>query len=437
MVQFTLGGSRPMQRRAFDRSIVAAVLGNALDWYDFIVYGYLASVISTQFFPAGSDWMPILSTLAVFAVSFFVRPVGGVIVAHYADIVGRKTMMIWIIGCMTAGTAMLCLVPPYAMIGIMAPVIVIIARTLQGLAAGGEYATATAFLIEHAPHGSRGLYGGWQLSGQGAAILLSALLATLVTRTTTPEQLQSWGWRLPFLVGLLVGPVGLYMRMKASDTPEFLSTERQTDMRRLRGAFKLLLSDYKRRLFCGIGLVIGGTAAFYVLFIFMPTYALRVLKLDAGQSFLAPAVAGLVIMMACPVTGYLSDHFGRKPLLIAATATLVATLYPTFVWLQETPSLAKLAIVECGFGLLVSIYAGPFSAAIAELYPVTIRASAIAVAYNFGVAVFGGLSPLIVAWLISGTGDALAPAYYVTACMVVTLIAAASLPSTRREANTR
>ncbi|HEY1983394.1 MAG TPA: MFS transporter [Xanthobacteraceae bacterium] len=420
--------SDPTHRRASPRDIVAAVLGNGLDWYDVTVYGYVASIISRQFFPSDWEWGAVLSTYAIFAVSFIVRPVGGVIIGRYADIVGRRAMMMWVIALMTTGTALITFVPVYATIGWAAPAIIVVVRVLQGLAASGEFGTATTFLVEHAPHGSRGFYGGWQLSGQGGAILLAGLVATLVPHLVTPEQQLSWGWRIPFLIGLLVGPVGIYIRVRSSDTPEFLNSRPIPGATR-QGPLAMLFTDCKYRMLLALGLVIGGTAAFYVLFIFMPTYALNVLKLGPEASFVGPAVAGFTVMVGCPLTGMLSDRTGRKPLLVMAAIALIVVLYASFAWLQAAPSLTRLATIEFLFGVIMSVYAGPFSAGISELFPVAVRVTAISTAYNVGVAVFGGLSPLVVASLISGTGSPLAPAYYVTGCMVISLAAALAMPA--------
>jgi MHS family proline/betaine transporter-like MFS transporter len=420
--------SDPTRRRAASRDTLAAILGNGLDWYDVTVYGYVASIISRQFFPPDWEWGAVLSTYAIFAVSFVVRPLGGLIIGHYADIVGRRDMMMWVIGLMTAGTMLISFAPVYATIGWAAPAIIVVARVLQGLAASGEFGTATTFLVEHAPEDSRGFYGGWQFSGQGAAILLAGIVATLVPHLVTPEQQLSWGWRIPFLIGLLVGPIGIYIRVHASDTPEFLNSRPIPGTAR-QGPLAMLIADYKYRTVLALGLVIGGTAAFYVLFIFMPTYALSVLKLGSEASFVGPAAAGFAVMVGCPLTGMLSDRTGRKPLLVAAAIAMILVLYVSFAWLQDAPSLARLALVEFLFGVIMSVYTGPFSAGISELFPVAVRATAISTAYNFGVAVFGGLSPLVVAWLISSTGSPLAPAYYVTGCMVISLAAAIAMPS--------
>jgi MHS family proline/betaine transporter-like MFS transporter len=407
--------------------IGAVVIGNALDWYDFTLYGYFAVTIGKLFFPAQTPGTSLLSSLAVFGAAFVVRPFGGIFLAQRADQWGRKGILLFVIGLMTVGTAMIAVAPTYAMIGIAAPIIIVISRLCQGFSAGGEFASATAFLVEHAPVQRRGLYGAWQFSGQGMAILLSGIAGWLGARALAPAQFEAWGWRIPFLIGLVIGPVGYYMRLKLHEPLVYIAARHHRRIER--APLVEIFADYKRRVLTGLGLVIGGSAALYVLFVFMPTYAVRVLHLDVQAGFIAPIVAGLTLAIFCPIMGWVSDMVGRKLALIVSTTGLLIAPYPAFMWLQHEPSVEQLALVEFAFGLLFSIGGGPFNAALAEMFPARLRASGMAVTYNFGVALFGGLAPLIVAWLIGRTGDPLAPGYYVAACVTMSVIAALALPA--------
>ncbi len=411
------------------RTIAAVVIGNALDWYDFALYGYLAVTIGTLFFPSQSPWTSLLSSLAAFGSAFVVRPLGGIILAQLADQWGRRNTLVLVIAFMTVGTAMIAFAPSYAAIGIAAPAIIVTSRLLQGFSAGGEFASATAFLIEAAPPHRRGLYGAWQLSGQGMAILVSGLAGSLLARGMAPEQFAAWGWRVPFMLGLSIGPIGYYLRLKLKESRAFVDDRAS----RASGGAPLieLFTDYKRRALTGFGLVIGGSASLYVLFIFMPSYAIRVLGLDLRAAFVAPVVAGLTIAVFCPLTGLLSDFVERKSLLVISMSGLAIAPYPCFLWLQHGQSIARLALVEFALGLIFSFSGGPFNAALSELFPIRLRASGLAVAYNFAVALFGGFAPLIVAWLIVRTGDPLAPTYYVAACTIVGLAAALAWPRSR------
>ncbi len=412
-------------RRTGARKIAAAIIGNSLEWYDFTIYGYMAVTIAKLFFPAAVGWAPLLSTLGIFGIAYIARPLGGILLGHCADLYGRKFVFTIVLALMLFGTTMVAVTPTYATIGIAAPIIILCGRLLQGISAGGEFGSAATFLVEIAPATRRGFYGAWQFSGQGIAVFLSGVIGGGTAHLLTPADLESWGWRVPFLVGLLIGPIGLYLRARLSETPEFIAS--QEAVREAR-PIASILTHYKHRTLLGFGLVVGGTAMFYVLFVFMPTYAMRVLGLDATAAFVSPMVSGLTVALGAPLMGLVSDHIGRRLVMGCATATGIVLLYPAFTWLSVSPSIATLAVVEAFFGLLFSAYVGPFSAAIAAMFPVGVRATGLSVAYNIGVSIFGGFSPLIVAWLIAETGDALAPCYYVIACLFVSAIAIAAMP---------
>lgn len=409
------------------RQVVAICIGNALEWYDFSVYGYLAVTISRLFFPPGAGSTALLSTLAIFGVAFAVRPLGGIVLGHYADLVGRKSILFAVIALMTLGIGMIAVAPTYATVGVAAPLTILVARLIQGLSAGGEFGSSMSFLVELAPPGRRGLYGGWQQSGQGAATLLAGLVGSAVARGLTPEQLDSWGWRLPFLAGLIIGPIGVYMRLRLAESPEFLR-HREHARGRPGLPIKTVFTQHGSRVLVGLGLVLGGAAAVYVLFLFMPTYAIRVLKLDLQASFVAPVIAGLMLTVFCPIAGYLSDLWGRKAVMATSAGLFLVAIYPAFIWLNDAPSVLRLGLVEFVFGLLMAGYSGPFGAALADMFGVGVRVTGMSIVYNVGIALFGGFAPLIVAWLIASTGNQLAPAYYVMAGLLLSFIAALVMP---------
>jgi len=411
-----------------DLQLTAVVLGNALEWYDFIIYGALAVIISKLFFPATTGWMPIVGTLAIFAVSFVVRPLGGMIIGALADHFGRRVVLLGTIAAMTFATAMIAFAPTYSSVGWTAPLIMLVARLIHGLSVGGEFASATALLVESAPDNRRGLYGAWQFSGQGVAILLSGVLGTLVTSWLTPEQIESWGWRLPFAIGLIIGPIGMYMRARVEESQAFIE-DREHDRQSFYAPIGRAFAEHTAQILVGLGLVVGGTVSIYILFVFMPTYVVRTLDLEPKASFIAPAVAGFILTVASPAMGYLSDRIGRKPVMTGSTTVLLLALYPAFLWLQHNPTIMKLIVAEVAFGLCVSAYLGALGASMVELFPVRVRATAISIAYNTGVALFGGGAPLIVAVLIAKTGDPLVPAYYVMVGLCIALAAIGFAPT--------
>jgi MHS family proline/betaine transporter-like MFS transporter len=415
-----------MSGRASNKQIAAAVIGNALEWYDFIVYGYLAVTISKLFFPPGSETTALLATFALFGVAFFMRPVGGILLGHFTDVIGRKSILFLVIALMTLGIGMIAFTPTYATIGVAAPIIMLIARLIQGLSAGGEFASSTSFLVEHAPPGRRGLYGGWQMSGQGAAAFLAGLVGLLLAATLTPAEVEAWGWRVPFLAGLIIGPLGFFIRLGLVETPEFLSERAKG--RPAKAPLGRALANHKTDILIGLGLVVGGTASIYVLIIFMPTYAIRTLKLSPQAAYIAPLAAGLVQAVLTPVMGRLSDRLGRKPVMATSIVLTLLALYPEFLWLNDAPSLIRLAAISVIGSALISGHAGAVSTALVELFPVSVRATGSAIAYNLGVTLFGGFAPFIVAWLIARTGDPFAPAYYVMAGLALSLVAVIFMP---------
>jgi MFS family permease len=410
--------------------IAAAVIGNALEWYDFIVFGFFTVVIARLFFPSDSQYASLLLTTGTFGVGFFMRPVGGIVLGIYADRRGRKAALLMVITLMTVAIAMIAFAPTYAAIGIGAPLIMVLARLLQGFSAGGEFASATAFLTEIAPAGRRGLYGSWQMVGQGLAVLLGAILGTLLTRSLTAEALDSWGWRIPFLFGLIIGPVGLYIRRNLDETSAFLQNRSSAGGQ---GSGSLLISHVKEMLAC-LGMVVSGTISFYVILIYIPTFARTQLHLPLDQAFLAQSIGLAVEVVLIPICGALSDVVGRKPVMIAALVLNLVVTYPLFSWVSASPSFSTLLtmqIILCG---LFGVFNGPISTALAEQFPTRVRSTALAIAYNIAVMLFGGFAQFFVTWLIQATGTPIAPAYYLMFGAAVGLLAALFLKERARDA---
>jgi MFS transporter, MHS family, proline/betaine transporter len=411
--------------------IVAAVIGNALEWYDFIVFGFFTVVIARLFFPSDSQYASLLLTTATFGVGFFMRPVGGVLLGIYADRRGRKAALLMVITLMTIAIAMIAFAPTYAAIGVAAPLIMVVARLLQGFSAGGEFASATAFLTESAPATRRGLYGSWQMVGQGLAVLLGAILGTLLTRSLTPETLDSWGWRIPFLFGLIIGPVGLYIRRKLDETSAFLQSNRS--LAGQQGAGSVLMSHVKEMLAC-LGMVVSGTISFYVILIYIPTFARTQLHLPLDQAFLAQSIGLACEVVLIPICGVLSDFVGRKPVMITALVLDLLVTYPLFSWVSASPSFGALLTMQIILCSLFGVFNGPISTALAEQFPTRVRSTALAIAYNIAVMLFGGFAQFFVTWLIQATGTPIAPAYYLMFGAAVGLLAAFFLKERARDA---
>ncbi|SMG42526.1 MFS transporter [Paraburkholderia susongensis] len=404
------------------RAVVAASIGNALEWFDLVVYGFFAVIISRLFFPAGNDTVSLLLTLGTFGVSFFMRPLGAIVIGAYADRSGRKAALTLSILLMMTGTLIIAILPTYQSIGVAAPLILVLARLMQGFSAGGEFGSATAFLAEHVP-GRRGFYASWQMASQGLTTLLAAGFGALLTGNLSAQQMASWGWRVPFVFGLLIGPVALYIRTKLDETPEFLAAEpTQTP---LRDTF----ATQKLRLLIAMGVVVLGTVSAYLM-LFMPTYGVKQLGLAPSVAFSAIAVTGLIQMVFSPVVGHLSDLHGRTRIMLAAAVLMLVLVYPAFEYLIAHPSFGVLITWQIVFGFLVSGYFGATPGLLSEIFPVQTRTTGMSLAYNIAVTIFGGFGPFIIAWLISATGSKAAPSYYV---IFAALLSIAALIGARRK----
>lgn len=399
-------------------AIAAATIGNGLEWFDFTVYGFFTPIIARLFFPAINDLTSILLTVGTYGVGFFMRPVGAVVLGVYADRKGRKAALTLTILMMAFGTALLGFAPTYAQAGIIGPLVIVLARLIQGFSAGGEIGGATAFLIEYAPPEKRGFYASWQQTSQALAVVLGGICGTIVTHALDPAAIDSWGWRVPFLLGLLIGPVGFYIRARVDETPVFTDSHTQKSESPLRDA----LRDHPRGIASGFGVTILWTVCTYVLLFYMTTYAVKQLNIPLADAFVATTIGGLVLMLGCPIAGALSDRVGRKRLLLAAAIAIGVLIYPLFAWVNASPDLMTLAIVQGILGLLLAAFTGPAPALLAEQFPAGLRSTGLSLAYNFAVTIFGGFAAVIVTLLIEATGTKLAPSFYVMAAALVSAL---------------
>ena len=399
-------------------AIAAATIGNGLEWFDFTVYGFFTPIIARLFFPAINDLTSILLTVGTYGVGFFMRPVGAVVLGVYADRKGRKAALTLTILTTAFGTALLGFAPTYAQAGIVGPLVIVLARLIQGFSAGGEIGGATAFLIEYAPPEKRGFYASWQQTSQALAVVLGGICGTIVTHALDPAAIDSWGWRVPFLLGLLIGPVGFYIRARVDETPVFTDSHTQKSESPLRDA----LRDHPRGIASGFGVTILWTVCTYVLLFYMTTYAVKQLNIPLADAFVATTIGGLVLMLGCPIAGALSDRVGRKRLLLAAAIAIGVLIYPLFAWVNAKPDLMTLAIVQGILGLLLAAFTGPAPALLAEQFPAGLRSTGLSLAYNFAVTIFGGFAAVIVTLLIEATGTKLAPSFYVMAAALVSAL---------------
>ncbi len=412
-------GAQPVSRSV----VAAAVAGNAMEFYDFTTYAFFAVYIGEAFFPASTPFMSLLLSVAVFGVGFVTRPIGGVVIGAFADRMGRRPAMLLTIALITIGTLGLAATPSYASIGAAAPIIVVGCRLLQGLALGGEVGPATSYLIEIAPPGRRGLYGSWQLASQGLAALAAGMVGVVLTLTLSHDQMRAWGWRVPFLLGLALIPIAIFMRRRM---PESLDADGHGARA---SAPKARLRDHTRPIVLGVMLIVGGTVSTYVS-LYMTTYAIRTLKLSPVIAMSATVIFGLVTWFGSLLGGWLSDRYGRKPAMLWPRVALMVLTYPAFMLMLEHTSFATLALTTVLLGGLTAISGAPSIVAIPEYFPKHVRALGMSVVYAVGVAVFGGSTQFVVTWLIKVSGNPAVPALYVVATSVVTILGILMLPET-------
>lgn len=394
--------------------IVAVSIGNALDWFEIVVYGYFASIIATLFFPTDAPGISLLLTFLTFGVTFVVRPLGAVVLGAYADRHGRKAAIQLSIVMMAAASAAIVLVPTYQSIGIFAPAVLVAARLLQGFAVGGEFGSATAFLAEK-DEKRRGYFASWQFASQGVSAVLATAFGVAITGGLSSAQINAWGWRLPFLFGLLIAPVGYYIRQRVQESVEFKSTPP------LQSVAVSIFRERRLRLLTATGLVVLGSVATYTI-IFIPTYAARHLGLTASYSFAAAMLTAAIQVVIVPFVGMLSDRIGRFSISTGAAVITACLSYPLFVWLSYAPTFEKLLSVQIALVVLTAFYIGGLPALMAELFPVRMRATGLSISYSVAVAVFGGFAPVIDVWLIEATGNVIAPSYYLVVAAIVSLL---------------
>jgi MFS family permease len=405
-------------------AVAATVAGNALEFYDFLAYTAFAVYIGKAFFPTRTEFASLLLSLATFGVGFFTRPLGGLLIGAYADRSGRRPALMLTIGLMAVGTLAVAVTPSYATIGIAAPLILVTARLIQGLALGGELGPSNAVLLELAPPSRRAVYISWQGASQGMAVLASGLVGLALGIVLSKEQLTDWGWRVPFGLGLVIVPVGLYIRRRLPETLAAPGTRRAADV------LRLLWPQHRRPMVLAVLTIMCLTITTYVLN-YMTTYALTTLGLPPSKAMLSTLTLGAIIAGGSFWGGRLADRFGRKPVMILSRIVSMLAIYPAFVFLVHQNSATALVFVTAVLTVVGLPGAIAAHAALTEIFPNEVRACGLATAYAVSVSVFGGTTQFVIAWLIGATGDPLSPAYYVILTGLISLWAVFLLPETK------
>ncbi|MBA1190908.1 MHS family MFS transporter [Pseudomonas entomophila] len=412
------------------RVIAAAAVGNFVEWFDFAVYGFLATLIASQFFASGDASVALLKTFAVFAVAFALRPLGGIVFGALGDRLGRKRILSLTILLMAGSTTLIGLLPTYASIGILAPILLTLARCIQGFSAGGEYAGACAYLMEHAPRERRAFYGSFVPVSTFSAFACAAVLAYGLEASLSSEAMASWGWRIPFLIAAPLGIVGLYLRWRMEETPAFreaMSEGKVAEHSPLKDTLR-----HHGRAMRNLGAFISLTAlSFYMFTTYFSTYLQLVGHLTRAQSLLVSTVALLFAALACPLAGAFSDRVGRRKTIGFTCLWVMLCVFPAY-WLASSGSVAAaiVGVVLLAIGALLS---GVVTAALlSETFPTRTRYTASAITYNVAYTLFGGTAPLVATWLISATGSSLAPAFYLVVIALVAMAGGLGLPETSR-----
>ena len=404
-------------RPGLTRVIVAASLGNAIEWFDFLVYGYFAVTISKVFFPSGNETASLLLTFGTFSASFLVRPFGAIVIGAYTDRAGRKAGLTLSILLMVIGTTMTALMPGYATIGLAAPILILVARVVQGFSVGGEFGSAVTFLAEQTAS-RKGFVASWQWASTGITGLLASGFGIVLASTLSPAQLVEWGWRVPFLFGILVGPVGLYIRRRLDETPEYVA------IKPTRTPARDMLRDHPIEFLLAMGAsVISNSSAYIILYI--PTYAIKQLHLPQVTGFIATLVGAIILGVASPVAGHLSDKFGRSGLLTGTAWLFLLSTYPVFYLMVAYPSLATAIFAAGWLSLVKAGYSGVLPSQLAELFPTPVRGIGVALSFSVTVTIFGGFTPFVSTWLIAMTGNSLSPSFYIMFTAALSIVALA------------
>ncbi|BCF87724.1 MULTISPECIES: MFS transporter [Paraburkholderia] len=400
------------------RTVFRVVSGNFLEMYDFMVYGYYAAAIAKTYFPSGNEFASLMLSLSVFGAGFLMRPLGAIVLGAYIDHHGRRKGLILTLALMALGTLTVAAIPGYATIGVLAPVLVLLGRLLQGFSAGVELGGVSVYLSEIATKGNKGFYCSWQSGSQQVAVVFAALIGVILNRMLPADQMTSWGWRVPFLIGCLIVPFLFIIRRSLKETDEFLAKKHRPSVSEI---FASMLQNWGVVL-GGMGMVIMTTVSFYMITAYTPTFGKEVLKLSSIDTLIVTVCIGVSNLVWLPVSGAISDRIGRRPVLLTFTILTILTSYPAVQWLVADPSFARLLMVELWLSFLYGCYNGGMVVALTEVMPADVRTAGFSLAYSLATTI-GGFTPAIATYLIHSTGNKAAPGLWMSVAAVCGLIA--------------
>ncbi len=425
------GGAAPKRKDL--RSIIAGAYGNSIEWFDFALYGYFAPVIATLFFPTDDKITSYLATFGVFAIGFVVRPIGGALFGHIGDRIGRRHALLLSVVVMSLPTAALGMLPTYQSVGVLAPVLLVVVRLLQGLAIGGEFTSSISYLSEYAPPDRRGLFGSWSMTSCFLGILAGSALAALLTSILSGQALHDWGWRVPFLMSLVLGAIGFWLRKSMEESPAFRDAKEAGEL--VKNPVAHTLKTQKKNLLTVIGLLWVNAVCQYYFFVFFTTYIHHFSGLSLASTLGIGTISMVFVTLCLPAFGWLSDKVGRRPVLIAGSlGFLVLSVF--LMKLMGSGDYALVLAAELAFCLFVAARSGPIPATLVEVFPTRVRLTALSLGYNVNFAIFGGTAPILATWLISVTGDKTSPAWYLMAVAAISIVISLFMPETRDRALT-
>lgn len=414
------------------KAVAAASMGNALEWYDFTVYALFAVYIAKNFFPGGDDTVELIKSFLAFGLGFLIRPLGAVVLGIYADKAGRKAALFLTIMIMAAGTLLIAIAPTYAAIGIGAPLIIMAGRVLQGFSAGGEVGSAAAFLVEHAPEGQKGKYAAWLQASMAFSNIIGAFVALAVAALLTEDQIGDWGWRIPFILGLLIAPVGLWLRRSLDETPVFRAEfDNPSTATKEHAPLKEIFGPHLGQLIQGVAFSVLWAASVYVMIIYMPVYVQRAFGFTGSQAFIAALIGNALMAAGCIVAGTVSDKIGRRQTLLITITVLLLAVHPLIWWLHSAPTLQTLIIVQSCFCIMVAGVVGVAPSALSELFPTHVRSTGMSLSYNISTTIFGGFAPAALTWLGTSSLGYTAPAWYVSIAALIALISVWTMRSNK------
>lgn len=407
-----------MQEKSYSKIALSGMVGNILEWYDFTLYGYLAAILAQVFFPSEDPIASLLASFGAFAVGFFFRPMGSVMFGYIGDKYGRKKALIISIMFMAFPTFLIGLLPTYQQVGILAPILLIILRIFQGLSTGGEYTTSVSFVVEHAPQNRRGFFGSINLLGAVIGIMFGSLMGAVLTFTMSKETLLDWGWRVGFLLGIVLAFVGVYIRRKTEETPIFI--EIQQNGHNHNPLLKTVKEHYKELLIAVIFSSLQGVA-FFLLFVYMPTFYSKFLNISMSKALFINTFAMLVLIILIPVMASISDKIGRKPLLYISTF-LYTVLSPVLFYLMKSADTDVIVLSHLTFAVISSLFMSILPTVLIEIFPSDVRNTAFSVGYNISLGIFGGTVPIVATYLIKSTGNLISPSLYLSVVAFIVFI---------------